>query len=70
MRAIDQRDKSWWDSLTEEEQKKVNINNKKGHLKLNNQQKKKNRLKTIIMGTNKLKKLFFKGVSNVPIKES
>ena len=25
MRAIDQRDRSWWDSLTEEEQKKVSI---------------------------------------------
>jgi len=25
MRAIDQRDRSWWDSLTEEEQKKVGI---------------------------------------------
>jgi|TARA_B100000497_G_C7561015_1_gene338471 hypothetical protein len=25
MRAIDQRDRGWWDSLTEEEQKKVNI---------------------------------------------
>jgi hypothetical protein len=25
MRAIDQRDRGWWDSLTEEEQKKVSI---------------------------------------------
>ena len=25
MRAIDQRDRGWWDSLTEEEQKKVGI---------------------------------------------
>ena len=25
MRAIDQRDVGWWDSLTEEEQKKVGI---------------------------------------------
>ena len=25
MRAIDQRDSGWWDSLTEEEQKKIGI---------------------------------------------